>query len=475
MNIDYYSRKFFSINRFPLLVLVAVCLQSAQAAEPGQLDEQLAAYTAQIEELEFESGPYHNSLIEPLESMIQLLQEKGDYEQVAAMQNRQLQVMRTALGFEHPDLIPAVQAIIANQKLLGNWQEISDNLEHIRHLQASQNNDDPALLLAAINDQIAWLHGRIAIGTRENLVSNFFKARALCEEMEDLATDRYAKDSIESVPWLYKRAYNSYQLVQFLTASNGVGSSFVERLTRREGTLKLDTFNRHSLGIGSFSGPFSNVPVVDGKLPFGYAYFREGYSQVNKIKNILQQGDNLEAQAMAELYLGDFQLLSGRGLAIRSYRDAQKMLLEAGVDEEEVRWFFQRPMIIPMEQFHSSFKEAVAEQKRRLTLIEPVSEEKVHLGLFTAWHKSLSSTPLPMSADALLPSGLPYKTVDLSFSVSSRGKVSSLDSIESASAEREVERISWRKVKDIRFRPAIIDGKAKRVKDVLMRYRLVEE
>ena len=133
-----------TISRLALFFLLCFGGGLSHAAEDRLLigsalgnAEQLVAYQLQIEDLEFEFGPYHPSLIEPLESMIALLNEDEDYERVAQLQNRQLQVMRTELGFEHPDLVPLLQSIMTTQLALGNWKEISDQLEHIRHLRTT--------------------------------------------------------------------------------------------------------------------------------------------------------------------------------------------------------------------------------------------------------------------------------------------------------------------------------------------------
>lgn len=485
MNIDRNKRNVFKISLLDaVILLVALCVSSVglraaeetiSVAEIAELDQQLDAYRAQIEDLEFEFNPYHSSLIEPLESMVLLLREKGDYEQVAEIQNRQLQVLRTELGFEHPDIIPLLKSIISNEMLLGNWENISDHLEHIRHLQASLESDDPNLLLGAIDDQINWIFSRIALEDSDDLVRNFFNTRGLYDDMKDLLEDKYGKENPESAPWLYKVAYNSFHLVQFLNGSKGVGSRSVDRLVRQEGAMKLQSSNRNSFGASAFYSNRSRIPVVDADRPVGDTYLRDGYFLVRKIHDMLEEQDDIEAFAMAKIYRGDYQLLSGRGSAIRTYREARELLLEAGVAEDDVNWFFERPMVIPMDTFHTRLADAIADLKERIPLVEPESKNELHLGVFTAWLEALDSTPMPLSKDPYWKLELPYHYVDLSFSVSSRGKASSVDVLASGPDDEEVGRNTRRSVREIHFRPAIIDGKAKRVNDVFIRYRFVQE
>ena len=471
----------FIISRLALFVLLCFGGFLSHAAENRPLigsvlanAEQLAAYQMQIEDLEFEFGPYHSSLIEPLVSMIALLSESEDYERVIQLQSRQLQVMRTELGFEHPDLVPLLQSIMTTQMALGNWEEVSDQLEHIRHLLTTVDGESTEILLWAIQDQIDWLFSRITIEDRREQVRNFFKIRDLYGELEDIVEDTYGEDSLEAAPWLYKVAHHEYHLVSFLNASKGLGSESVDQLIRREGTFGLESQNRSGLSSRSIFGNSSPTPIIDRGRPIGDGYLRDAYSMVNKIQDVVEENFDLEAQAMMKIYRSDFQLLSNRGSWIRGYRDARDMLLEAGIVKEEVHWFFERPMVIPMETLHLSFSDALAELRERIEPITSVKEE-MHLGLFISWTEALRSTPMPQSKNPLWQLDNPFKYADISFSVSSRGRASSVDVLATAPEELDSKRSISRSVRGIHFRPAIIDNKARRVKDVHMRYRFVDE
>jgi hypothetical protein len=196
---------------------------------------------------------------------------------------------------------------------------------------------------------------------------------------------------------------------------------------------------------------------------------------VNKIQDVVEENSDLEAQAMIKIYRSDFQLLSDRGTAIRGYRDARDMLLEAGIAAEEVLWYFERPMVIPMETLHLNFADALAELRGRIESITSVKEEEIHLGMFTSWTKALDSTQMPQSENLFWRLDYPFKYADVSFSVSSRGKASSVDILATGPEELDSKRSVWRSVRDIHFRPAIIDNRARRVKGVHMRYQFIDE
>jgi hypothetical protein len=472
----------FIISRLAFSVLLYFGALPSHAAEDTLLigsalanAEQLAAYQLQIEDLEFEFGPYHSSLIEPLESMIALLNEDEDYEEVALLQNRQLQVMRTELGFEHPDLVPLSQSIITTQMALGNWEAISDQLEHIRHLRTTVEGENTEILLSAIQDQIGWLFSRITIEDRREQVRNFFEIRDLYEEIEDIVEDTYGEDSLEAAPWLYKTAYHEYHLVSFLNGSKGLGSESVDRLVRREGAFGLESQNRNGFSSNSFFGNASVIPAIERGRPIGDRYLRDAYSMVKKIQDVVEENSDIEARAMIKIYRSDFQLLSDRGSAIRSYREARDMLLEAGIAEEEVHWFFERPMVIPMETLHLNFADALDELKERIEPIASVKDQEMHLGIFTSWTEALISTPMPQSKNSFSQLDHPFKYADVSFSVSSRGKASSVDVLVTGPQELDSKRSISRSVRGIHFRPAIIDNKTRRVKDVRMRYQFLDQ
>ena len=151
------------------------------------------------------------------------------------------------------------------------------------------------------------------------------------------------------------------------------------------------------------------------------------------------------------------------------------MLLEAGIAEQDVRWFFERPMVIPMETLHLNFADALAELRQRIEPIASETSEEIHLGVFTSWTEALDSTPMPESKNPFWQLDHPYKYADVSFSVSSRGKASSVDILATGPEELDSKRSVWRSVRDIHFRPAIIENKARRVKGVHMRYQFIDE
>ncbi len=471
---------FLLVKSVCLLVLLqaqlSIAAEDALVARSNDMLQELDSYRAQLEELESLFGPYHSSLLEPLESMVSLLTSEGQYQQAADLQNRQLQVMRTVLGFEHPDLIPLLQAIIDNQIRLGNWEQISDQLEHVRHVTGAASGEGSVELLSVIDNQAYWYLNRVNLDGREDRAKNFMAARRLYREMEKLAEELFQEDSPELIPWYYKRAFNKYQLVELLNASDGVSGDALGRLIREDGMAKLENARGpRLLNPDSLFGLGRQIPVVDGDSPLGEAYLRDAYNLLGDIKEIAEAQGDLEAQAMAEIYRGDFLILRDRGNGLRYFRRAKTMLLEAGIAEETVDQFFSRPAVIPFDKFFSRLDDAIAYQQLALQRIEDPGPEVMHLGVFTAWNESMSSTPKPIADNALLEVELSYNQVDLRFDVTSRGRTSSREVLNAAPPERSVEREALRALREMHFRPAIIDDRARRARDIQIRYLYVED
>ena len=207
------------------------------------------------------------------------------------------------LGLQHPDLVPRLRAIITNQMRLGNWERISDHLLHIRNLLSSDTDVARQDVLQAIDDQAYWHLSRVYLDKPRQRARNLMAARELFDEMERLAEDSFGEDSPQMIPWLYKQAVNKYQLVEFLNASGGLGSDTMRRLIREDGMAKLQLYAPRSF----FPWDTSFIPIIDGDKPIGEAYLREGLNLVVRIRSIAEAQGDLEAEAMAIIYHGDFQ------------------------------------------------------------------------------------------------------------------------------------------------------------------------
>ncbi len=458
-----------------LIAAEEIGLLQALIDRSNELLQAYSSYEIELEELESRFGPYDQSLLEPLDSMIALMIEARDYQRVAALQERQLQLVRTSLGLEHPDVIPVIEDIIANQIRLEDWPAVSDRLEHIRDVTGANSSFSTMDLLSAIDDQAYWYFSRVYLDASEHSARHFMQARELYREVEALAEDDYGSSSPALFPWLYRRAVVEYQLVQFLNAPDGLGSDTIARLIRKEGRTRLQNTSRLFVDVDAIFGLGTNIPVVDGGQAIGETYLRDGLNFIGRIREIADAEGDTEVLAMAKIYRADFQLLMGFGTAFREYREAQELLREAGISDSKIEEYFNRPSMIPNDRFFTRFDEMVSYQSQIRAQLADQLEEIIHVGVMTAWHESLPAVEKPVSTDSILALEFGYNQVDLSFNISRRGAVSSVDVLAAAPDERRVRRKAARALRDVQFRPAIVDGKAERVRDVQIRYLSLPE
>ena len=474
-------------RRLSLLLIIGIYAAFAPVSGPAAESEQLARsneillelqrYEARLEDLESEFGPFDNSLLEPLESIAQLMIEQGDYQGVAQVQTRRLGVMRTVLGLEHPDLIPAVQDIIANQKRLGNWEAVSDNLDLIRLIIAANHGNDSDEALEAIDNQARWLLSMLYLDQdRREQARNFMKAREFYDDLLDLAEDRFGEEDPALYPWYYKRAHSLALLVGLLNTDDGLAGEVVERVIREDGFGRLEQGARRGRFDPNFTfGINRRFPVVTGDEVFGAAYLRQGRGYIDDIADIAEAGGDIETRAMTEIYRGDFNVLLDRNSGSRNYREARELLIEAGIDAPRIDKFFSIPMPIPIPDFYSRFAELEAYQQQRLAQVETAAEDLTYLGVFAAWAEAAPTLEKPLNPNPLLNVELPQNRVQLSFNLSSRGSASAINVLSAEPRTRRIEREASRALRDIKFRPYFSDDRSRRLRDLRIVYEFAVE
>lgn len=465
---------------FSLLSLVLS--QGVAAAEPeanlmqslmqrsSELSRAYESYERQLVELQSQYGPFDQNLLEPLDSMIQLMIEAGDYRQVAELQERKLQLVRTTMGFEHPLVVEALEDIILNLMRMNEWEEISDSLDHIRSVV--DNNDDftTEQLLNVIDDQAYWYLTRVKLERSSLRSDNFMSARELYQEAEELAEDHYGEDISAFYQWSYKRALSEYQLVKFLNADGGVSSDTIDNIIDQEGDSKLRAMNRFGISSNSFYSSGINIPVVNGDEEVGEYYIRDGLNIVGGIRDHAEEQGEIEAQALAKIYRADFQLLLGMGTAYKEYRDAADLLLATGISRQDIEGFFNRPALIPTPIFFTRFDDLVAYQATQRSKVAVDHDALMHVGEFAAWNESLPAIRVPFKEGSFLNIDFESKQVDLSFSINSRGRVSSVEVLTATPDDKRTRNEASRAVRELQFRPAIVDGDSERLRDVQIRY-----
>ena len=472
-----------------LTLLVAAPLRAGEQTpvqDSNALLQDLQRYEASLANLETTFGPFDPRLQEPLSSMQRLFTELGDFERVREIQSRRLQLLRTSRGLQHPDIIPLVEAIISTEMQLGNWVQISDQLNHLRNLAQANFGPQSPELLAAIDRQASWYLARVYLDTNRQRADNYMDSRDLYADLLKLAEQAYGEDDPRLIPWLYKRTYSLYQLVALLNSAGSLRGSIIDETVRRDGVMRLQSVR--SRGFSSFAvSPFQRIPVTEVGEPVGVAYLRLASGYIDDIAAIAEASGDWETWAMAKLYRGDYALLAGHSTGRGHHREALEKLQELGHSRQRLEAVFNRPMPIPEQVFFTRFEELAARQLAAVGNLQPQLPEDhgfdpdkpweapVHVGIFTGWEQSIGEVAKPLPADPLLRLDLPCQQTDLQFRVTSRGTVASVNVLPVAPDQARARRTAQRAVRNMRFRPAWYDGRTRTRPVVQLRYRLLTE
>jgi hypothetical protein len=397
-----------------------------------------------------------------------------------------LQLTRAALGLEHPDIIPLVEAMVRTDIRLSNWIEVSDHLEHLRTLAIANYGIDSEQAMLALQRQASWYEVRVYVDENRERADNFMEARDIYEKLLDLAEDKYGEGDPRLVPWLNRRAYSLYQQVAGLNVDSPVAMDMIQETVRKDGPARLETSRmRGFINPISPGGINRVIPVTEKGEPVGVAYLRLANGFINDIEDIAEALGDAEMAAMAQLYHGDYAYLQGRSIGRSDYREAREKLLALGIEPERLDAFFGRPMIIPIPVFYSSFSDLEAYQRSgsELPLAGEVDvaedadpwETPIHLGQFRAWEQGLASIPLPQPVDGLLEFQTPLYSVDVRFRINSRGNTSGVKGLGIEPEDRRARSQAVRAVRNLQFRPALYGNRAKPRDHVELRYQIVNE
>lgn len=425
---------------------------------------------------ESEFGPFDLRLLEVLLDLEQALEEQGELERVLEIQTRRLQILRSELGLEHPDTLPVLEQIIDTRTRMGQWQEVSDNLEHRRHILVANHGEEAEVVLQAMAREADWFLARVAWDEERNQADNFLDARDLYEDILRQARDLYGDDDPALQPWLYARAYSLFLLVDLINAESPVAGPVVDELVRRDGSARLNSLGRGGLDPGSLFGPGSSIPIVEEGRLVGEAYLRQALGYIDDIREFAEARGDTEMQAMATLYHGDFQRLLGRGTSRRDYRRARESLMEAGIAQSRIDALLARPQLIPLPHFHSDFAALEAERSKQLAEASAAAEGAGQpLAIFTSWHERAANTPRPADMPGQMAWQEAMSEVTMDLRINSRGQVTSVDIQTAQPDEGRLKGLARRAARALQFRPALEEGRPVSVRDQRLIFRVVRD
>ncbi len=407
----------------------------------NQLSEELAHINENIRSLETEHGPFHHALLEPLQGLTDALVELGDFEEANRIIVRRLSLTRMAEGLETRSQLPILDELIANNVRLKRWKDVTENFERKLVLQAEDPGTDSVTVLDALNTLLHWHLSAIFLDGESAEQRSFHQQRisSLQKQVLQFATDNYGEDSPLLIPWLYQNATHQYRM--FASGFYGEQGPDAYSITR-------------------------NIPTRQREI------VANRMRNIQQLRQIVESLGDPEAEVMAMIYEADFRLLWEHQSALELYRDAIDKLTIIGVDQNKIGSFFGRPIALPAAQFYPSLDEALADQSSYgyTVTIDGEGKETIHMGNFLAWRKRTPNVRYPAVPEQASLLDKKLNTVDLSFSISPRGKARSVEALQASPNTEEVKREAISAVRKIQFRPRIEASRWNRTRDVTMRY-----
>ncbi len=413
------------------------------AAEQALQLQQERLYT-----LANEHGRYHETLVDPLQSLALTQLEVSRYDSAAATADYAIQIVRTSFGLQTPQQYDLQQMAIEIDLLRQDWEAINERLDYYSTLILSKYH-------GSIADRISRLLWLADIHVRGGI--------------EDLEEKQAAH--MREATWLNETAVGYAE-------KHGLSHS------RLQAEMLFALSQKYYLEARAISegGPNSyrlrqvhpDVHRVQGKFDALDARHAAGLLALEHLRDIFKAAPSFgaEAVAMAELYIADWNALFNASEDISAeYQNAVAAFKAAGVPEARISRFLASPVAIPSPRLDLRLSDAMAthslgisksaNKPHRLSLIEPAS----HLAGFTQelalvdWQGGLeedwSRLTVRMTID-------PAQQVTVrNGAFRTKSKVTGTDVVlQTTEAELEVTEQAMQRIKTLSFRPAFEHGEA---------------
>ena len=405
-------------------------------------ESQISLYDGRIEALETEFGPYHHTLLEPLQGLTALLIDSGDFVKTSRILNRRLQLLHILEGPTSLNQLPVLAELISHDVRLQRWQSVTDRFEYILSLHVQSPEVDTTALLNAMNDVSAWRSTYMFIDRPANRLEHLDTVREIRWKMITLSETQLTNDNKARISWLYSYALEQHR--QFVFNWSQTSDSLLPK---------------RSSYRPEFHGPV--------------AFLRGALDIMKHILEITEAMDDLEAEAMAMIYVADFQMLLGAGTATSTYQSAEEKFKEAGIDQQRIEAFFARPEALPVSQFHLSLDAAHKWQNASGYILELGGESAAsthHLGDFIAWNRRAPSARLPALPEAASAASTELIAVQVQFSIYANGTSRDAKADRASPSAMRFKSVAQNAIKAMRFRPKSAQRGGQRIGDVTMNY-----
>lgn len=455
-----------------------------ETAPTSRLDSDVLAlidaYQQMLDELQQQMGVDDLSLLEPLTALSEAYLSIGNYREAEIHLNQQVQLQRMALGLYHANQIPALESLLTLHALRRDWTELSDNLAHIQWLysRADMAADDR---LQGLRRLRGWLLLLLSQDIQERESIHLLAYHKLSEQIWETALTLYDADDDQLMPWLYDLS-NAELMIALTIMTNPLAGQDI--IARTEGIR--DQGVRPGQPIAT---------IADLEMAYGArvntvyersfrSHMHRHFQRLDEIREFYGESGNLEAEAIMLIHLGDSVLIrqqfEGRpgsiagprrgsaapGTAVRYYRDAYKMFLEAGTDETTFSRYFGCPAILPIDELHISLDQMQPCPQRAEDgyLVLPDTQ---FIGRVIPGVSALPMTDVvPVDIDTM-------KSAVAQFNIARNGHATQIRALEARDTETASERAAARRmISDMQFRPALHQGDPVATEQVRMSFHL---
>ncbi len=438
----------------------------AQQIPPDVLVRNLENSRAALEQIEDSIGISNVRLLESLEQLAESLIALNLYVEAHGVLDRAIQITRANEGLFTPMQRDLQVRKIENLIFQRDWESARAGMEHLNWLYVNKSLQIDAELI----DDLFYLSELHIRGIGEDFIgqqsTHFRKAATLNWAALNLAKALWGEHDPRLSPMAY-RLVKQYH-AQLVALERG------ERIS-----IELRE-------VVPGSGWVRERKAVK------QAFYLLGIQLLNQIKNIHANAEPPDRQgmAMADLYIGDWQVIFSRANDAKlSYSEGYAGLQAAGVDKARIDEFFVNPIVLPEADFYAAVDVALL---ARSPLQEGGSRPDVSTVpdsiQFSEWSRSFPHTQSPL-ADQYADLEESARFALYSFSLSglngySRwinssyrtgvGMARELQVLDQFTVSPEEERALLGKLQTLRFRPTFVDGVAQSTSGTL-RYNLAVE
>ncbi|MEX1032670.1 MAG: hypothetical protein WDZ30_04870 [Cellvibrionaceae bacterium] len=384
-----------------------------QPAKPD--DDPVEEYSEAIRNIELASGAYDQQLQEPLNALAGALSERGEHAEAVSVYSRLLHVSRVNNGFYEEDQLRIVDRIIANNAAQRDWRALNDNHDYLYWLYKRVYQNDRVKLAEGLNKVHDWKLGMLGIIDQSGTARQLLELEQIADELVAATEQAPGGDHATAAHVLYRRALIHYLYAVAIDESGNTARRLAEHELRylRTGAV---------MDIAEQAPLFSNVDTK----PLILSHLRKGKSAIEQIVASAaadtEPANAKEAEAMARLYLADWELLMDRrDAALNGYREAYALLLEAGIATEQVDAFFSRPVVIPADRYRGEFP---VEELPRPVAMDTDESGVSHLRVddYLAWTATLPGLAFPRNIQPAYLAPEMNHHVELEFDITLRGK-----------------------------------------------------